>query len=194
MSQNPDAAFIEHLQRLSKGDRGAMATLRHSLAFSPGDYPRAYPFVERFVGSGWHERDARRLARYAVAGLFAAHPVHQKRSLAAALGQLVRDKQRASPATDKQRPSLELRFIALLEADADTVMDHLRQVVRLLAAAGQGYDHAVLLQDLVVALDAGAWPAARDQLKRRWARDFYRALEAEPAADKAAEPATAPTE
>lgn len=185
MSQDPATDFIDHLQRLSKGDRGAMATLRHSLAFSPGDYPRAYPLVERFVASGWHELDARRLARYAVAGLFAAHPVQHQRSLAAALGQLVRD---------KQRPSLELRFIALLEADADTVMDHLRQVVSLLAADGLGYDHAALLQDLAIALDAGAWPSARDRLKRRWAHDFYRALQAEAATDKAAEPAPTPTE
>jgi CRISPR system Cascade subunit CasB len=184
LSQDPAAAFIEHLQRLSERDRGAMATLRHSLAFSPGDYSRAYPLVERFVAGDWHERDARRLARYAVAGLFATHPVQHKRSLAAALGQLVHD---------KQRPSLELRFITLLEADSDTLMDHLRQVVSLLAADGLGYDHAALLRDLAVALDAGAWPAARDQLKRRWARDFYRALQVEPAADKAAEPAATAT-
>lgn len=185
MSQDPAAAFIEHLQRLNERDRGALATLRHSLAFSPGDYPRAYPLVERFVASGWHEHDARRLARYAVAGLFAAHPVLHERSLAAALGQLMRD---------KQRPSLELRFIALLEADADTVMDHLRQVVSLLAADGLGYDHTALLRDLGIALDDRARPEARDLLKRRWARDFYRALQAEPATDKAAETAPTPTE
>lgn len=184
MSQVPADAFIEHLQRLNQTDRAAIATLRHSLAFSPGDYPRAYPLVERFVPANWHERDARRLARYAVAGLFAAHPVQHPRSLAAALGQLVRD---------KQRPSLELRFIALLEADADTVMEHLRQVVSLLASAGLGYDHATLLTDLGVALDPSAWPAARDQLKRRWAREFYRALQSEPVSESPAEAAAAPT-
>jgi CRISPR system Cascade subunit CasB len=182
MSQEAAIAFVEHLEHLNQRDRGAMATLRHSLAFSPGDYPRAYPLVERFVGGGWHERDSRRLARYAVAGLYAAHPVKHTRSLAAALGQLVRD---------KQRPSLEMRFIALLEADADTVMDHLRQTVSLLAAGGLGYDHAGLLRDLGIALDPGASPAARDELRRRWARDFYRVLQAEPAADKTATPSNA---
>lgn len=180
---SPDTAepFIEYLQRLHRNDRGAMATLRHSLSFSPGDYPRAYPLVERFVASDWHERDTRRLARYAVAGLFAAHPVQHQRSFAAAWGQLVRD---------KQRPSLEMRFIALLEADADGVMNHLRQAVSLLASGGLGYDHAALMTDLAVALDERARPSARDQLKRRWARDFYRALQVEPAGDAPAQPAT----
>lgn len=168
MSQDSDTAFIEHLQRLREQDRGAMAALRHSLAFAPGDYPKAYPYVERFVRRDAHARDAGRLALYAVAGLFAAHPVRHPRSLASALGQLVRD---------KQRPSLEARFIALLEADADGIADHLRQAVSLLAADGLGYDHATLLRDLRTALNPRASQGARDDLKRRWARDFYRALQ-----------------
>jgi CRISPR system Cascade subunit CasB len=181
VSEDSAASFIGHLQQLQERDRGAMATLRHSLAFAPGDYPKAYPHVERYVANAWHERDARRLARYAVAGLFAAHPVHHGRSLAGALGQLVRD---------KQRPSLELRFIALLEADAESLMDHLRQVVRLLASEGLGYDHAALLRDLSTGLDDRAWPDARERLKRRWARDFYRALQADAAAESSDVPTT----
>lgn len=169
MSRESATAFVNHLQRLSK-DLGAMATLRHSLTFPPGDYPRAYPFVERFVARDGHELDARRRARYAVAALFAAHPLGRPQSLAAALGQLMRD---------KQRPSLEKRFIALLEADADSIMDHLRQAVSLLAADGMGYDHAALLADLEVALDDRAGPERRDKLKRCWALDFYRTLQAE---------------
>jgi CRISPR system Cascade subunit CasB len=180
VNQDHAGAVIEYLQHLHKWDRGAMATLRHSLAFAPGDDPKAYPYVERYLPVEWHERDARRLARYAVAGLFAIHPVQQQRSLAGALGQLVRD---------KQRPSLELRFIALLEADADSLMNHLRQAVNLLAADGLGYDHAGLLRDLSIGLDPKAWPEARDRLKRQWARDFYRALQAEGPADAPDAPA-----
>lgn len=160
------AAFVEYLRHLKERDRGALATLRHSLTYSPGDYPRAYPLIERFVGKDWHVNDARRLARYAVAGLFASHPVHQTRTLAAAWGQLMRE---------KDRPSLEQRFIALLESDAEGVMSHLRQSVSLLAAAGQGFNYEVLLDDLSTALNERADPDARDRLKRRWARDFYRA-------------------
>jgi CRISPR system Cascade subunit CasB len=169
MSHNQHAtAFVEYLRQLKERDRGALATLRHSLTFSPGDYPKAYPLVERFVGREWHANDARRLALYAVAGLFASHPVHQSATLAAAWGELMRD---------KERPSLEQRFIALLEADAESVMSHLRQGISLLAAAGQGFNYEVLLGDLSTALNDRADPEARDRLKRRWARDFYREQE-----------------
>jgi CRISPR system Cascade subunit CasB len=168
VTQDWASAFIEHLQRLHELDRGAMAALRHSLAFAPGDDPKAYPYVERYVGANAHSLDARRLARYAVAGLFAMHPRSQACSLASALGQLM---------ADKQRPSLELRFIALLDADADGLMQHLRQAIHLLAAADLGFDYARLLRDLSIALDRGPHPEPRDQLRRQWARDFYRAVE-----------------
>lgn len=163
---NHAAEFVEYLHTLKQRDRGALATLRHSLAHSPGDYPKAYPIVERFVGRDWHANDARRLARYAVAGLFAFHPVHHSRTLAAAWGQMMKE---------KERPSLEQRFIALLETDADGVMSHLRQTISLLASTGQGFNYEVLLEDLSTALNERADPEARDRLKRRWARDFYRA-------------------
>ncbi|MBB4842876.1 CRISPR system Cascade subunit CasB [Paucibacter oligotrophus] len=169
MSTEEDSPFIHHLQQLQNQDRGAIATLRHSLAFAPGDYPKAYPYVERFVGRDWHALDARRLARYAIAGLFAMHPVRHSHSLAAALGHLF---------ASKQRPSLELRFLALLEADAESVMNHLCQAVSLLATEGRGFDHALLLKDLCTALDERAAPEWRDRLKRQWARDFYRASSA----------------
>lgn len=174
MTRDADRAFIDHLMRLKDRDRGALATLRHSLSFPPGDYPRAFPHVERYVGKDWHANDARRRARYAVAGLYALHPVTHSRSLAAALGQLVRN---------KERPSLEFRFLALLEADADAVMAHLRQVVSLLAADGVGYDPAGLLADLCIALNERVSPDARNYLRRQWARDFYSALQTEAPAD-----------
>ena len=174
MNRDDADRFIDHLQSLNKNDHGALAALRHSLAFDPGDDPRSYPFVERWVsrlvGRNAHARDARRLALYAVAGLFALHPVVQTRSLAAALGQLLRD---------KDRPSLELRFRALLESDADSAMAHLRQSVNLLAADGLGWDPAALLLDLCWLLDERADPKRRDSVRRQWARQFYGALQAD---------------
>lgn len=179
MSLDADRAFIDHLMRLKDGDRAAIAALRHSLTFEPGDDPRTYPFVERFVGREWHASDVRRRALYAVAGLFAAHPLEHDRSLAAALGQMMRD---------KDRPSLELRFLALLQADADGVLQHLRQCVSLLASEGLGYDHGRLLGDLRALLDERSRPEDRDRIKRQWARHFYRELQYDEAA--ATPPAT----
>lgn len=180
MKREEAERFINHLVRLKETDRGALAALRHSLAFDPGDDPRAYPFVERWVGLDCHPCASRRLALYAVAGLFAAHPVTHTQSLAGALGQMLRD---------TERPSLELRFRALLEADADGLMAHLRQAVSLVAAEGLGYDHAALLCDLSTLLDDRAEPDWRDDVRRRWARQFYGTLHSSAERDAPAEAA-----
>lgn len=158
--------FIAHLNTLKERDRGALAALRHSLAFAPGCYPKAYPYVERFVGAAVHERDARRLALYAVAGLFARHPQQHSRSFATALGELM---------ARRQSPSIEGRFIALLGADAENIVDYLRQAISLLAADDIGCDYARLLDDLSYWLNPSADPSL---LRQRWARDFYRAVQA----------------
>lgn len=161
--------FIAHLSLLKERDRGALAVLRHSLAFAPGSDPRTFPYVERFAGAATHERDARRLALYAVAGLFARHAQHQPaQSFAAALGELLR--RRGSP-------SIEGRFIALLGADAENIVEYLRQAASLLAAEGLGCDYARLLDDLSLWMSLHADPS---RLRQRWARDFYRAAQAAP--------------
>lgn len=165
MSEHADQ-FVKHLQTLDEDNRGAMATLRHSLAFAPGAFPGAYPYVERFVSRDRHASDARRLALYAVAGLFALHPEQQARSFAAAFGALWRE---------KERDSIEKRFIALLSADAENIVDYLRQATRLLKSESYGYDYAGLLDALAIWMDPRAGQERLDRLRRDWARDFYRA-------------------
>ncbi|MEQ6889073.1 type I-E CRISPR-associated protein Cse2/CasB [Halomonas sp. CS7] len=159
--------FVAHLVQLRKGNSGAMAVLRRSLSFSPGAYPPAYPFVERFVPSKRHPQDARRLALYVVAGLFALHPVSADRSLSSSLGELMQRRESAS---------IEKRFIALLGADPETLPVYLRQVITLLAADDLGLDYARLLNDLSFYLNTWLDPEHRDRIRQRWARDFYRAL------------------
>lgn len=162
--------FIGYLQSLKERDRGALATLRHSLAFEPGAYPGAFPYVERFAGAAVHERDARRLALYAVAGLFARHSLHTAQTFAAAMGELM---------SRRKSDSIEKRFIALLGADPENVVDYLRQSISLLAAEGVGCDYAQLLDDLSRWMNPAADQSERDRLRQRWARDFYRALQSE---------------
>ncbi|MFK4705595.1 CRISPR system Cascade subunit CasB [Roseateles asaccharophilus] len=175
--------FVNHLVRLKNSDRGAMAALRHSLAFPPGDYPKAYPYVEHWVGADCDPRAAMRLALYAVAGFFAAHPEIHERSLAGALGKLL---------ADKKRPSLELRFRALLEADGEGLLQHLRQAVSLLASETLGFNHSALLRDLCILLD-GRVPELRDDVRRRWARQFYGALSSTADAAVSSDSASQPT-
>ena len=165
-------SFVAHLEQLNQRDRGALAALRRSLAFEPGAYPPAYPFVERFVSPERHARDASRLALYIVAGLYALHPHHGGKSLASSLGALVRE---------RESGSIEQRFIALLGADAENVAVYLRQIVSLLGDE-RPLDYALLLRDLTVWLSPFD-SERRDRVRQRWARDFYRAtaVEARPA-------------
>jgi len=190
MKREAAQRFIDRLVDLDKQDRGAMAALRHSLAFEPGHDPKAFPYVERFVGRDVHVDDARRRAMYASAGLFALHPLLvQERSLAAAFGELVRRRVAGGREQDKNRPSTERRFLALLEADSDGLMVHLRQAVHLLVAEKLGFDHTGLLLDLCDLLGDRTPPERRDRIRRDWAHQFYRALTAD-AATTAALPAT----
>lgn len=161
-------AFVSHLIELKENDRGALAHLRRSLSFAPGTHPRAYPYVERFVGSDKHAEDSWRKALYLTAGLFALHPLQQRGvSFASAFGKLGRE---------RGSRSIEQRFIALLDADPDGLPVLLRQATSLLAADGIGVDYADLLTDLARWLDPYDFEA-RDRLRSRWARDFYRAFD-----------------
>ena len=162
-------AFITYLSELEQHDRGALAHLRRSLGFAPGTFPRAYPYVERFVSRDSHAEDPRRKALYLAAGLFALHPEHRDgETLASALGALARDRESAS---------IEQRFIALLGTEPESLPSLLRQTVSLLAADDHPCDYARLLDDL------GVWlrpfdGEGRDRIRQRWARDFYRAYDA----------------
>lgn len=161
--------FVEHLQALQQRNRAAMAILRRSLAFAPGACPPAYPYVERFVASSKSAADAGRLALYATAALFALHPSHGSRTLAGSLGALMRQ---------RDSSSIENRFVALLGADAGNLPDYLRQTVSLLAADDLALNYVALLDDLSLWLNPHLDPDWRDRIRQRWARDFYRELEA----------------
>lgn len=170
--------FLEHLMDLRERDRGALAHLKRSLGFDPGAYPRAYPYVERFVGADSHADDPRRKALYLTAGLFAWHPLHQGgQSLATALGRV---------GHSRGSGSIEQRFIALLEAEPDDLPTLLRQIVSLLSADAQPCDYVKLLEDLSRWLDIWGQDT-RDHLRQRWARDFYRAYEPYQAAETSAD-------
>jgi CRISPR system Cascade subunit CasB len=161
-------SFMNYLIGLKDGDRGALAHLKRSLSFEPGAYPRAYPYVERFVGTDKHADDPRRRAMYLAAGLFALHPLHNDGvSFARAFGRIGRERDSAS---------IEQRFIALLGAETESLPTLLRQSVSLLAADGQRCDYVGLLDDLTRWLNPFN-PEARDRLRQRWARDFYRAYD-----------------
>lgn len=175
--------FVAHLQRLAERDRAAMARLRRSLSSEPGVDPAVYPYVERFVGPEWGAMDARRLALYVVAGLFAMHPRQGYSSFAQSFGVMMEQ---------RKSDSLEKRFIALLEADAKGLPVHLRHAISLLKAEELPVDYIQLLKDLRWWLNLRLEQSHRDRLRQRWAREFYRVVAAGDA--QAAEDADRSTE
>lgn len=168
-------AFVEHLQRLAETNRGALAELRRSLTFSPGTAPRVFPHVEPFLARDEHPDSARRLACYLTAGLFALHPQQQATTLGRAMGELYRQQE--------QSPSVEGRFIALLESDGETLAEPLRHCVSLLKAHDLAIDYRALLVDLIIWFNPNRQDEL-DKLRRRWACDFYRTAAVITASDK----------
>jgi CRISPR system Cascade subunit CasB len=161
--------FVEHLEQLATHNRAALASLRRSLAFAPGTYAAAMPYVEPFTAQG-DIGQAQREALYVTAGLFAANPRHRDgQPFPAALAEV---RLRRKDARIDKSESIEKRFIALLGADADALPVHLRHANSLLAAAELGFDVAQLASDLEAWLDP--WrDTQRDHARQRWARAFY---------------------
>jgi CRISPR system Cascade subunit CasB len=162
---------------LRKQDRAAFAELRRSLSFDPGTYPPSFPPVERFVTDA---KTWERKVFYLVAGLFALierplekhentvqddvneaplEPSTSRRSFGHAVAELYQARD--------QTPSIEARFIALLDADEEQLSNRLRQLVSLLHADGVRIGWETLLKDAL------AWNHERRYVQQQWARDFY---------------------
>ncbi len=173
---------VEHLLGL---DRAALAVLRRSVRDAPGAHPPAFPYVEPFLAGSIEEgprERAERTAYYLVAALFALKErpeVPPKRidgdfGASAALLYHKRDR----------TPSIERRFINLLDADREQLPYRPRQLVSLLKADDMPVDWARLTSDLVF------WAHPDRLVQQRWARAFYRASATAEAAG--AEPTLSP--
>ena len=163
------STFIEWLEELNERDTKVRAVLRRSLAFDPGGYVPAFPYVEYRIkdeDSAW-----RREMHYLVAGLWAMHRREGRTgplmSIGGACAEYDKDK-RSSMIKDDQHKltSTEKRFINLLDADADQLPHRLRQMVALLKEYPLDFDQ--LLKDLMY------WNSSKKTTQTIWARDYYR--------------------
>lgn len=159
--------------RLARMERGPLAQLRRSLSDEPGN---AAQFLEREIYlSNLGNRNFK--AVYLVAGLYALierphddetdeqaeqRASREGKSLGHLLGHLYREQ--------NERPSTEKRFLALLDADEAGLPYQLRQAVALLKGSDIKPDWAQLLRD-VSRWNHDEWG---DDVRRRWAREFYR--------------------
>lgn len=155
------SGFIQWLEGMNAKDTRVRAVLRRSLAFDPGGFPPAYPYVEPFVKDD--DNTWRREMLYLVAGLWAAHWREGRTEGQMSIGKACAAHQLASGSTSTER-----RFINLLDADPDQLPNRLRQVVALLN--DQAIDFEALLTGCLY------WNNYQKRTQNAWARDFYRIL------------------
>jgi CRISPR system Cascade subunit CasB len=150
--------LVGHLLSLTqegREDRGALADLRSGLGREPGQMARVHRHVVPYLPEGKRYDDR---WYYLTATLFGLYPKHRRDY---SVG-------RAFRPLRKKSDSMEQRFTALLNADADDLGDHLRHAVSLLRANEQPLDWFRLMGDLL------QWDHQEGHVQLSWARDFYR--------------------
>ncbi len=196
-----ERGFIDRLSRL---ERGQLAELRRSLGDDrPGDSAQFLEGV--IVRSGMVKGN--RQAQYLIASLYAlierphndesedetaARVTREGKSLGHLLGTQHVEQNKRSGRKPDDSSSIEKRFLALLDADADALPHQLRQAVALLKGSEVKPDWARLLAD-VSGWNRDDWG---DRIRRSWAEDFYRAAAYEgrdDARDNAPDAQTDPT-
>lgn len=164
------SGFIERLEDLARKDTRVRAVLRRSLAFAPGTFVPAFPYVEPFLkgdDSFW-----RREMFYLIAGVWATHWREGRTGAPISLSRACVAYQAA-----KHSASIERRFITLLDADQDQLPHHLRQLVALLK--DYNLDFASMLWDEKTKTGLLNWNDPRKRTQSSWAREYYREKEPE---------------
>lgn len=165
-------------------ERGVLAALRRSLQDPTGMAASACPYVVPFLPK---EPDPFVEKMFFLVGaLFALHSEHEEGT---SLGHLFRriNNDTAEGKQGKDNPSTRARFVALLDAHAEDVGEHVRHAVSLGRAKNVALDWDRLLRDL------SSWRHPDRWVQRRLAYDFWRntadtsrpSTNADTAADKA---------
>ena len=153
------SGFIEWLETLNENDTKARAVLRRSLAFTPGSFIPAYPYVEPFVKD--EESFWRREVCYLVAGVWAAYWRADRTGGPISIGKACA----AYYLSRNKTKSVERRLISLLDADSDQLAHRLRQMIALLK------EYSIDFDDLFKGLLD--WRNDQKRTQKGWARDFY---------------------
>lgn len=178
--------FIEWLEGLNEKDTKVRAVLRRSLAFDPGKFAQAYPYVEPFLKG--EDNFWRREMFYLVAGLWAMHwqegRIGAHMPIGKACAAFDSEKRQKMSLDDRRKTtSTEKRFVTLLDADADhdQLPHRLRQMVALLK--DYNLDFAAMLWDADKKTGLMNWNDDQKRTQNAWARDFYRNLNNETATE-----------
>lgn len=163
--------FFAALEERSNSDTSVRATLRRSLMFEPGTDARTFPLIEKWTGqrTGQRNESKRRRTVYLVAGLWAQVVRQEKdKSMSQKQGKSVSFPEAMRRVCDKEKSdSIEKRFTALLDADADELRWRLRSAVTLVASQHIVLDWPGLLDDMLM------WHYSDRRVQVRWARSFW---------------------
>jgi CRISPR system Cascade subunit CasB len=170
-----DYVLVRHLLKLHRDHdkkhdvtaRGKLANLRYAMRDRlHAEYPvgRVFPAME--VG-GLTDDDDRNEWRTLIAGLFGFAHDEVEDVPGVSLGNALR-----SLYEKRENDSLERRFMAMLNADAEHLPGYLRQSISLLKAESIGLDWVMLLADVC------AWNAPGRLVQKKWTRDYYRSRKA----------------
>jgi CRISPR system Cascade subunit CasB len=145
--------LVENLEKLwTRGDRAALAALRRGLL--PEGEAQVYPYVARFFPAKTNTNLEKALVTLAT--LFALHPGSGGVPLPVALRAL-----------RGKSGSIDGRFVALLDSDADDLPEHLRHAISLVRSQGTAIDWSDLFTALL------QWGNENRWVQRRWARLYW---------------------
>jgi CRISPR system Cascade subunit CasB len=152
--------FIRYLESLAKRqDRAAFAHLRRGLGKPPKASMEMYPYLGQFLSADSDGKNNRREnAVFIVAALFAYYPDAKTNAgnLGASLRQL-----------KDESDSIEKRFIALLNAEAEELPDYLRQIIGLLKSKDVAVNWQKLFENVQF------WSNDNRRVQNDWARSFW---------------------
>ncbi len=165
--------LINHLKKLNddhdkKYDhtaRGKLANLRYAMRDRlHGDYPvgRVFPAL---ISGGLTDSREQNEWRTLIAGLFGYAHDEVLYTKGISLGMALRNMYEI-----RQNDSLEKRFMALLNCDAEHLPGHLRQSVSLLKTENVGLDWGLLLTHVL------SWSAPGKLTQKRWVEDYYKPI------------------
>ena len=172
-------SFVDYLEDLrDRDDRAALAAMRRWLARSAGDQVEAMRVVQpQLVLRPKHwTRDVREEVTHLIGALFALHhrEISHKNEQ---LGDHFRELAHKIKAPEKGKPyeppsNVERRFMSLLACDADDFDVALRQAVMLLKSNDVPINWHLLISDAMGWKgNSAAW---RDEVRKKWARRFWR--------------------
>jgi CRISPR type I-E-associated protein CasB/Cse2 len=174
-SDPSEVAFVGRLRDLRIGD---LATLKRNAGNTMAE-ARGCSWFWRLLDQGDRGRD--REIFFLVASLFAISRRGEESNCGGSAARL-------SHAAGVNSDAIERRFLLLLDADFDRSEDglpaggelsfRLRQMVRLAASKGIGFDWAQLLHDL------REWRRPGKPVQKRWAADFFPAATGGTTTDK----------